>query len=413
MYKSPAIRAGLFFYKQKTTNRIFNYKKMIQPAHRTQGIREYYFSVKLKEIARMNESGVKVLNLGIGDPDMSPSAETWDTLKTACLHPKSHGYQSYQGIPALREGFSKWYKNYFNVDLNPANEILPLIGSKEGIMITSLAYLNEGDEVLIPDPAYPTYKSVTNLLGGKIINYALSEDKNWQPDFESLEKRDLGKVKMMWVNYPHMPTGARATRELLEKIVAFGKKHKILIINDNPYSFILNDEPLSILSIEGAKDYCLELNSLSKSHNMPGWRVGMVGGSEKMLEAVLKVKTNMDSGMFYPVQQAAIKALSLDQSWYDSINKVYLKRRDIVFQLLDLLQCNPSVDQTGMFVWAAIPKNYKDCYALSDDILRNHKVFITPGGIFGDQGKQYIRISLCSSESVFTEAIERIKKELV
>ena len=382
---------------------------MIQPANRTQSIKEYYFSVKLKEIARLNEGKEKVLNLGIGDPDMTPSEETWNTLKEACIHPKSHGYQSYQGIPALRDGFAKWYKTYFDVELNPANEILPLMGSKEGIMITSLAYLNEGDEVLIPDPSYPTYKSVTNLLGGRIISYPLSEANNWQPDFESLEKKDLSKVKIMWVNYPHMPTGARANRELMEKIVAFGKKHKILIVNDNPYSFILNDEPISIMSVEGAKDCCLELNSLSKSHNMPGWRVGMICGSPEMLDPVLKVKTNMDSGMFYPVQQAAIKALSLDQSWYESINKVYKARRELVYQLMELIECKPTPDQSGMFVWAAIPEQYEDCFELSDKILHEAKVFITPGGIFGEQGKRYIRISLCSSETVFNEAIQRLK----
>lgn len=383
---------------------------MIQPANRTQGVKEYYFSVKLKEIARLNEGEVKVLNLGIGDPDLSPSEDTWNSLKEACVHPKSHGYQSYQGIPALREGFSKWYKTYFDVEINPANEVLPLMGSKEGIMITSLAYLNEGDEVLIPDPSYPTYKSVTNLLGGKIVTYSLNEEQKWQPDLEALEQRDLSKVKMMWINYPHMPTGARASRELLERIVAFGKKHNILIVNDNPYSFILNDEPMSIMSIEGAKDCCLELNSLSKSHNMPGWRVGMICGSAKMLEPVLKVKTNMDSGMFYPVQQAAIKALNQDKSWYESINKVYKSRRELVFKLMDLIDCKPSEDQSGMFVWAAIPEKYKDCYELSDDILNKTKVFITPGGIFGEQGLKYIRVSLCSSEAVLEEAIERIKR---
>jgi len=383
---------------------------MIQPANRTQGVKEYYFSVKLKEIARLNEGEVKVLNLGIGDPDLSPSEDTWNSLKEACVHPKSHGYQSYQGIPALREGFSKWYKTYFDVEINPANEVLPLMGSKEGIMITSLAYLNEGDEILIPDPSYPTYKSVTNLLGGKIVTYSLNEEQKWQPDLEALEQRDLSKVKMMWINYPHMPTGARASRELLERIVAFGKKHNILIVNDNPYSFILNDEPMSIMSIEGAKDCCLELNSLSKSHNMPGWRVGMICGSAKMLEPVLKVKTNMDSGMFYPVQQAAIKALNQDKSWYESINKVYKSRRELVFKLMDLIDCKPSEDQSGMFVWAAIPEKYKDCYELSDDILNKTKVFITPGGIFGEQGLKYIRVSLCSSEAVLEEAIERIKR---
>lgn len=383
---------------------------MIKPANRTQGVKEYYFSVKLKEIARLNEGEVKVLNLGIGDPDMSPSEDTWNMLKEACAHPKSHGYQSYQGIPALREGFSKWYKTFFDVDLNPANEILPLMGSKEGIMITSLAYLNEGDEVLIPNPSYPTYTSVTNLLGGKIVSYPLVEENNYHPDFEALEKRDLSKVKIMWINYPHMPTGARASKELLEKVVAFGRKHQILIVNDNPYSFILNDTPMSIMSIDGAKDCCIELNSLSKSHNMPGWRVGMICGKPELLEPVLKVKTNMDSGMFYPVQQAAIKALSHDQSWYDSINEVYKIRRELVFKLMNLIECTPREDQGGMFVWAAIPSKYKDCYELSDKILNESKVFITPGGIFGDQGNKYIRISLCSSEAVIQEAIDRIKE---
>jgi hypothetical protein len=383
---------------------------MIQPANRTQVIKEYYFSVKLKEIARMNEGEVKVLNLGIGDPDMTPSEDTWNSLKEACIHPKSHGYQSYQGIPALRQGFSKWYKTYFDVDINPDNEVLPLMGSKEGIMITSLAYLNEGDEVLIPDPSYPTYKSVTNLLGGKIISYPLCEEQKWQPDLDELETRDLSKVKIMWINYPHMPTGAKASKDLLEKIVAFGRKHKILIINDNPYSFILNDQPMSIMNIKGAKDCCLELNSLSKSHNMPGWRVGMICGSKELLEPVLKVKTNMDSGMFYPVQQAAIKALSHGESWYESINQVYKTRRELVISLMELINCKPGQDQSGMFVWASIPDQYKDCYELSDEILKQAKVFITPGGIFGEQGKRYIRISLCSSESVINEAIQRIKK---
>lgn len=382
---------------------------MIQPAKRTQSVKEYYFSVKLKEIARLNEGDTKVLNLGIGDPDLNPSEETWNSLKDAIIHPKSHGYQSYQGIPALRQGFAKWYNKYFDVDLNPDNEILPLMGSKEGIMITSLAYLNEGESVLIPDPSYPTYQSVTRLVGGEIITYPLSEENNWEPDFEALEKQDLGKVKIMWVNYPHMPTGAGASKELFEKIVAFGKKHNILIMNDNPYSFILNDEPLSILSIPGAKDCCLELNSLSKSHNMPGWRVGMIGGSSKLLDAVLKVKTNMDSGMFYPVQQAAIKALSMDEAWYESINKVYKKRRKLVLELLELINCKATANQKGMFVWAKIPDQYEDCYQLSDEILNQTKVFITPGGIFGEQGKRHIRISLCSSESVFEEAIERTK----
>jgi aspartate/methionine/tyrosine aminotransferase len=383
---------------------------MIQAANRTQDVKEYYFSLKLKEIAHINEGEIKVLNLGIGDPDMSPSKDTWDMLKEACSHPKSHGYQSYQGIPALREAFSKWYKTFFKVDLDPSQEILPLMGSKEGIMITSLAYLNEGEEVLIPNPSYPTYTSVTKLLGGKIVSYPLLEENNYYPDFDELEKRDLSKVKIMWINYPHMPTGARASKELLEKVVAFGRKHEILIVNDNPYSFILNDSPLSIMSIDGAKDCCIELNSLSKSHNMPGWRVGMICGKGELLEPVLKVKTNMDSGMFYPVQQAAVKALSQNQSWYDSINATYKIRRKLVFKLMNLIGCTPREDQSGMFVWAAIPEKYKDGYELSDKILKEARVFITPGGIFGDQGDPYIRISLCSSEALIQEAIDRIKE---
>lgn len=382
----------------------------IQAAQRIESIQEYYFSLKLKEIATMNQQSPKVLNLGIGDPDMSPSDQTWGTLQEACLHPRSHGYQGYQGIPELREAFSNWYKKYYGVTLQPQGEILPLMGSKEGIMIISLAYLNHGDKVLIPDPAYPTYSSVTNLLGGEIVSYPLNEQNNWEPELEKLEETvDLDAVKIMWVNYPHMPTGAKASLKLFERLVNFGRKHNILIVNDNPYSFILNHEPLSIMNIEGAKDCCLELNSLSKSHNMPGWRVGMVCGSTTLLDAVLKVKTNMDSGMFYPVQRAAVKALSEGPQWYESINKVYSKRKRKVMELLELLACTPTPNQSGMFVWAKIPNDQTDGYTLSDKVLKEARVFITPGGIFGSQGTRYIRISLCSSELALDKAIDRIK----
>lgn len=384
----------------------------IQAAERINTIKEYYFSVKLKEIARMNQEPQKVLNLGIGDPDMSPSSDTWATLQNACQHPRSHMYQSYQGIPALRQAFARWYKRFYSVTLDSDSEILPLMGSKEGIMFISLAYLNPGDKVLIPNPSYPTYNSVTNLLGGDIISYPLTHENQWEPDLEALEQQDLSSVKLMWVNYPHMPTGASATMELFERLVAFGKKHDILIVNDNPYSFILNKKPLSIMNVEGAMDCCLELNSLSKSHNMPGWRVGMVCGSSTLLDPVLKVKTNMDSGMFYPVQQAAVKALSNGPEWYESINKVYTKRREKVKELLQLLECTPTSNQTGMFVWARIPDTISNCYDICDKILHSTRVFITPGGIFGSQGEKYVRISLCSSEIVLNRAIERIKKHL-
>jgi aspartate/methionine/tyrosine aminotransferase len=383
---------------------------MIQAANRINHVKEYYFSLKLKEIAQLNQGKEKVLNLGIGNPDLSPSEETWTTLRESCNHPLSHGYQGYQGIPQLRSSFARWYQNYFDVQLDETKEILPLMGSKEGIMMISMAYLNPGDKVLIPDPGYPTYQSVTQLLGGEIMTYPLQEENNWQPNLEQLEQENLEKVKIMWVNYPHMPTGARGSKQLLQNLVDFARKHKILIVNDNPYSFILNEEPISIMNAKGARECALELNSLSKSHNMPGWRVGMICGNQDLLEPVLKVKTNMDSGMFYPVQQAAIKALSQGPEWYESINKVYKKRRTKVYELLKLLACRPTPNQSGMFVWAAIPDNYPDSYQISDEILKNTKVFITPGAIFGQQGSKYIRISLCSSMTVLEEAIQRIKE---
>jgi len=385
---------------------------MIHAADRTHAIKEYYFSVKLKEIAHLNEAPEKVINLGIGNPDLKPSKATWQGLQSSCIDEKSHLYQSYQGLPELRKAFSMWYKRQYDVDIDSQTEILPLLGSKEGIMISSLAYLNHSDEVLIPNPSYPTYSSVSKLVGAKIRYYTLNEENNFAPDLKSLSKTDLSKVKIMWVNYPHMPTGAIASKALLQEIVDFGLKHNILIINDNPYSCILTQEPLSIHSCKGSSECALELNSLSKSHNMPGWRIGMISGSEKLLDPILKIKTNMDSGMFYPIQKAAIQALSNTDSWHKENNKLYKKRKDIVMNLLEILNCRPIRNQSGMFVWAAIPESYKNSYEFSDYILSRAKIFITPGSIFGDQGDRYIRISLCSKETTLKTAIERIIKTI-
>lgn len=381
---------------------------IISTANRLGAVEEYYFSRKLKEIAAMRESGINVLNLGIGSPDLSPSIEVLNTLIEESKKDGNHGYQSYAGLLHLREAFAQWYQNHFQVTLNANTEVMPLIGSKEGIMHISMTYLNEGDEVLVPNPGYPTYSAATKLAGGKIIPYELSATNNWLPDLEKLAQRDLTKVKIMWVNYPHMPTGANANFSFFEKLIAFAKKHAILIVNDNPYSFILNDNPLSLLSIDGAKGVALELNSLSKSHNMAGWRVGVLAGNPIYLQNILRFKSNMDSGMFKPLQLAAVKALTSTQNWYADLNIVYKKRRAKVFELLNLLKCEYTEDKTGMFVWAKIPRHFEDGFAVSDLVLKNAHVFITPGGIFGSQGKRYIRISLCSKIEVFEEAIERI-----
>jgi aspartate/methionine/tyrosine aminotransferase len=320
-----------------------------------------------------------------------------------------HAYQSYKGSPVLRKAVSDWYKKWYGVALDADTEILPLIGSKEGIMHICMTYLDKGDEVLVPDPGYPTYRSAVKLAGGKCVDYKLKESHQYAPDFDKLEKRKLKKVKLMFVNYPQMPTGQLPSKELFEKIVAFGKKHKILIIHDNPYSFILNDNPMSLLSVEGAKDWVIELNSLSKSHNMAGWRVGMLCGAKERIDEVLRFKSNMDSGMFLPVQLAAAKALSLGKDWHDEVNKTYRERRDKVFELLNLLHCTFSKQQAGLFVWARVPAKYKDCYELCDDVLYNSNVFITPGGIFGSAGKKFIRVSLCASVEKLEEAMLRVK----
>ncbi len=356
----------------------------------------------------MNAAGNRVINLGIGSPDLPPSDETIETLAQASQNPKNHAYQSYVGIPALREAFATWYQNYFGVTLNPGNEILPLIGSKEGIMHIAMTYLEPGTEALVPNPGYPTYRSASLLAGAALREYELSEQNNWLPDLQALSQQDLSKVRLMWVNYPNMPTGAPATRAFFEELVQFGKQYNILIVNDNPYSFVLNENHLSILSVDGSKDVALELNSLSKSHNMAGWRIGMLAGKAAYLADVLRFKSNMDSGMFLPLQLAAVKALSNPPAWYAALNKIYRERQQKVFELLQLLDCEFDTTQTGMFVWAKIPTQYKDSYELSDEILYNKNVFLTPGGIFGSQGNGYIRISLCAEVSVFEEAIQRL-----
>lgn len=377
---------------------------------RLEGIGEYYFSQKLREIEELNKQGKNIINLGIGSPDLPPHPDVVKVLQEEAEKSNTHAYQSYKGSPVLRNAIAAWYAKWYGVTINPDTEVLPLIGSKEGIMHICMTYLNDGDEALIPNPGYPTYSSAVKLAGGKAVSYEMKEGNNWEPDFAALEQMDLRKVKLLWVNYPHMPTGQLPTVALFEKIVAFGKKHNILVCHDNPYSFILNETPMSLLSVEGAKEVVIELNSLSKSQNMAGWRVGMLCAAKERIEEILRFKSNMDSGMFLPVQLAAAKALSLGKDWYDDINAIYTARREKVFELLQLLHCEFSKDQVGLFVWAKIPATYPSGYALSDEVLYNANVFITPGGIFGSAGNGYIRVSLCGSIEKFEEAINRIKK---
>jgi aspartate/methionine/tyrosine aminotransferase len=381
-------------------------------AKRLEGIGEYYFSQKLREIEELNRQGKNVINLGIGSPDLPPHPDVIKVLQEEAAKPNVHAYQSYKGSPVLRNSISKWYKTWYGVDLNPNTEILPLIGSKEGIMHICMTYLNKGDEVLVPNPGYPTYSSAVKLAGGKCIEYELLEENFYYPEFTELQTLDLSKVKLMFVNYPNMPTGQPAIKEWFERIIQFAKDRNILIVHDNPYSFILNENPMSLLSVEGAKDCVIELNSLSKSHNMAGWRVGMLCGAKERIDEVLRFKSNMDSGMFLPVQLAAAKALTLGKEWHDEVNKVYKERREKVFQLLLSLDCMFQVNQAGMFVWADIPPKYKDGFELSDDVLQKAAVFITPGGIFGSAGDKYIRVSLCSPVEKFEESIQRIKSAI-
>jgi LL-diaminopimelate aminotransferase len=379
---------------------------MIKAAKRLDTVQEYYFSKKLREVGRLAAAGKPIINMGIGSPDLKPPAEVLEAIQGSLGDVNAHKYQSYQGLPALRNAISKFYKSKFAVAVNPEDEVLPLMGSKEGIMHISMAFLNEGDQVLIPNPGYPTYTSVTKLVGAEPLFYNLSAAHNWQPDYEELERQDLSGVKIMWVNYPHMPTGTNATLEIFEKLVAFGKKHQILIINDNPYSFILNEKPVSILNIEGAKDVALELNSLSKTFNMAGWRVGMVLGNAAFIKEILKVKSNMDSGMFYGIQKGAIEALQLSDDWFTTQNKIYKERRALIWQLADKLGTTYDKNTTGLFVWAKIPEG-KKAAEVTDTVLYEKDIFITPGTIFGSQGEGYIRFSLCVTKEIIKEAIAR------
>jgi len=380
---------------------------MISFAKRIQNVEEYYFAKKLREVRELQSEGKPVINMGIGSPDLAPPQEVVVALQESLSNPLAHKYQPYIGLPEFREAVSHFYQKHFSTEVDATSEIIPLMGSKEGIMHISMAFLNEGDEVLIPNPGYPTYTSVTNLVRAKAIYYDLDSNTNWQPNFEELEKLDLSKVKIMWLNYPHMPTGAKAQITTFKKAIAFGKKHNIVIVNDNPYSFILNENPQSILQIEGAKEITIELNSLSKSFNMAGWRVGMLLTNATFIKEILKVKTQMDSGMFYGIQKGAIAALNLSDDWFKTINKVYEKRRKIVWQLAEKLNCTFDKNTAGMFVWAKLPKG-KTTDKVVDELLYKKDIFITPGHIFGSNGEGYIRFSLCVDKKLITEAVQRI-----
>ncbi len=383
---------------------------MMTTARRLEGIGEYYFSGKLREIDRLNNTGAPVINLGIGSPDLPPHPDVVSVLAAAGRQAGNHGYQGYKGIASLREAFARWYGVWYGVTLDPLTEVLPLMGSKEGIMHLCMTYLNEGDKALIPNPGYPTYASAVCLAGGIPVDYKLSPGQEGWPDFEQLEQSGLEGVKLMFVNYPHMPTGQPATAALFEALLTFARRHDILLIHDNPYSFILNDQPASLLALPGAKDVAVELNSLSKSHHMAGWRIGVLVAAEDRIREVLRFKSNMDSGMFLPVQQAAVKALSLGQDWFDQLNANYRERREKVYTLLNILGCDYTTGQSGMFVWARVPEACRDGYAFSDALLRQCRVFLTPGGIFGTEGLFHIRVSLCSNTDQLEEALQRIEQ---
>ena len=384
----------------------------ITPANRVNEIKEYYFSRKLKEIAALNAQGADIISLGVGGPDFPPHVSVVDTLCTEVRKEGAHGYQPYVGLPALRDAYAQWYSRWYKVELDSTSEVLPLIGSKEGILHTTLAFVNPGDGVLVPNPGYPTYTSVSKLAGAQIHYYDLTEANNWEPDFDQLEQlAKKGNIKLMWVNYPHMPTGKAASKELFEKLVTFGHSHGIVIVNDNPYSFILNtDLPLSILQVEGARDIAIEMNSLSKSHSMPGWRMGMVASNPTFINWILKVKSNVDSGQFKPMMLAAIQALQSDENWYASINAVYAPRRRAAEQLMDALGCKWDSKQRGLFLWGRIPDNEESSEAFAQKILDKARVFIVPGFIFGSNGDRYVRISLCATEHNINEATRRVKQ---
>ena len=382
----------------------------ISTAERLASVKEYYFSKKLREVAQLQQQGKPILNMGIGSPDLPPHPAVVQALDQGMSHPRAHMYQSYQGLPELRQGIAEFYQRSYGVSLHYENEVLPLMGSKEGIMHISMAFLNPGDEVLIPNPGYPTYSSVSQLVQAKPIFYALKKENNWQPDFEALEALDTQNIKLMWLNYPHMPTGAQAEEATLKRLIDWAKKNNILLVNDNPYSFILNDTPTSILAIEGAKEVALELNSLSKSFNMAGWRVGMLLGNADLINAVLKVKSNMDSGMFYGIQQGAIAALGIEKSWQEELNAVYRSRRAKVEELATVLNTTFDPKSVGMFLWCKLPQGSPSAETFIDQILYEKDIFITPGTIFGSQGEGYIRFSLCIEEQKIQTAINRLQK---
>ena len=382
----------------------------IQPAERLSLVSEYYFSRKLKEVAQMNAEGKDIISLAIGSPDMPPSEKTIQTLCEVASRPDTHGYQPTMGTPELRKAMADFYKRWYGVELNPATEIQPLIGSKEGILHVTLAFVNPGEEVLVPNPGYPTYTSLSKILGAKVVNYDLMEDNGWQPDFEQLEKMDLSRVKLMWTNYPNMPTGGNARMETYERLVDFARRHNIVVVNDNPYSFILNEKPMSLLQVEGAKDCCIEFNSLSKSHNMPGWRVGMCVTNPTFISWILKIKSNIDSGTFRGIQLAAAAALTNEEEWHHEANiETYARRRKYAEQIMDVLGCTYDPNQVGMFLWGKIPDSYANCEELTERVLHEARVFITPGFIFGSKGERYIRISLCANERVFDAALHRVR----
>ena len=384
-------------------------KEDIKPAERLSLVSEYYFSRKLKEVAQMNAEGKDVISLAIGSPDMPPSEKTISKLCEVAQRPDSHGYQITMGIPELRQAMADFYKRWYDVDLDPSKEILPLIGSKEGILHVTLAFVNPGEEVLVPNPGYPTYTSLSKILGAKVVNYDLMEENGWQPDFNQLEKMDLSRVRLMWTNYPNMPTGGNARMETYRKLVDFARRHNIVVVNDNPYSFILNKQPMSLLQVEGAKDCCIEFNSMSKSHNMPGWRVGMCIANPTFISWILRIKSNIDSGTFRGIQLAAAEALANDDEWHHEANiETYARRRQYAEQIMDILGCTYDKNQVGMFLWGKIPEKYADSEELTELVLHKARVFITPGFIFGSKGQRYIRISLCANESVFAAALQRV-----
>ncbi len=386
---------------------------LIEPSTRIEGLEEYYFSTKLKQIREMNLTGETVINLGIGSPDQAPAEEAIEELSVQARDKNSHGYQPYQGLPDLRKAFSGWYSRSYGVELDPDSQILPLFGSKEGLMHIAMSFLSPGDAALVPDPGYPAYSAVTRLAGAKVITYPLLPENGWMPDLNFIELMGIDRVKVMWVNYPHMPTGTRATKELFGELVAFAMNHRILLVNDNPYSFILNNEPISLLAAPDAIETCLELNSLSKSHNMAGWRIGMVAGRKEYMDYLMRFKSQMDSGMFRPMQLAAVKALEAGPEWYEKINTVYRERKVVAHALLDNLKCTYDEDQAGLFVWARIPSSERSGQELADRILMEKRVFITPGFIFGPQGDKYIRVSLCQPKEIIVSAIERINGALL